>query len=55
MNLFFRILLLLRLAFTCLGAVDGGDSELLKLPFDPTHVNWFEERGKRKWDINWDL
>nr|CAD2167816.1 unnamed protein product [Meloidogyne enterolobii] len=55
MIIFFRILLLLRLAFTCLGAVGGGGSELLELPFDPTHVNWFEERGKRKWDINWDF
>jgi len=55
MIIFFRILLLFRLAFTCLGAVGGGDNELLELPFDPTHVNWFEERGKRKWDINWDL
>ncbi|CAK5087737.1 unnamed protein product [Meloidogyne enterolobii] len=55
MNLFFKILFLSRLVFTCLAAVGGDDDRLnlsAILPFVP---NWFEEQGNIGWGMNWDL
>uniref|UniRef100_A0A1I8BNS5 Serine/threonine-protein phosphatase PGAM5, mitochondrial n=1 Tax=Meloidogyne hapla TaxID=6305 RepID=A0A1I8BNS5_MELHA len=58
MNLFITILLLSSLVFISLGA--SGGLKLTTVHFGPTPfqkkiVNWFEERGKRKWDDNWDF
>nr|CAD2167814.1 unnamed protein product [Meloidogyne enterolobii] len=53
MNLFFKILFLSRLVFTCLAAVGGDDDRNMStLPVVP---NWFEEGWKIGWGMNWDL